>query len=233
MDPLVFPGIVSSIIASDIFSRRHEDVPLMLGVGNVTELLDADSVGANAVVAGIAEELGASLLLTTEGSVKTRGAIRELSEAAQMMYLSMKRKTPPKDVGIDLLILKEKTSRELPYDEGIERTRNQVKILEAQQAEEPPMDPKGFFKVSVDHSNDTIVVSHFESGGKVPDIVIRGREPLAIRDTITRIGLVSAKRHSYYLGAEIQKAYNALQINRSYYQDEELFGQHKDKRACH
>jgi dihydropteroate synthase-like protein len=226
MDPLVFPGMVSSIIASKTFSQRRKNVPLMVGAGNVTELLDADSVGVNAVVAGIAEELGASLLLTTEGSAKTRGAVSELVQATKMMYLARKRKTPPKDFGVDLLILKEKVTRELPYDGLIEKANDQLKILKAQQDKEPPMDPKGFFKVSVDRINGEIVVTHYEAGAKSPDIVIRGRGPLSIRDTLTRMGLVSTLQHAFYLGAEIQKAYSASQINRSYYQDEELFEPH-------
>jgi dihydropteroate synthase-like protein len=229
MDPLVFPGMVVSILASKTFSERHEDVPLMIGVGNVTELLDADSVGVNAVVAGIAEELGASLLLTTEGSAKTRGAVSELARATRMMYLARKRKTPPKDFGIDLLILKEKTSRELPFDEVTERAHNQLKILEAHQDKELLMDPKGFFKVSVDRAKDEIVVTHFAGGAKVPDVVVRGREPLAIRDTLSKIGLISTLEHAYYLGIEIEKASIASQINRSYYQDEELFERHSER----
>jgi dihydropteroate synthase-like protein len=225
MDPLVFPGIVPSIIAARTFSKQHADVPLMFGVGNVTELLDADSAGANAVVSGIAMELGASILLTTEGSTKTRGAVSELAEAARMMYLARKRKTPPKDLSIDLLILKEKVSRELPYDRKAEEAHNKLKLLEAKRGMEPRMDPKGFFEVNIDRADAEIVVTHFDPSSKVPDVAVRGREPLEIRDTLVRMALVSTLEHAFYLGEEIQKAYTAILINRSYYQDEELFEQ--------
>ncbi|WXG43970.1 MAG: dihydropteroate synthase-like protein [Promethearchaeati archaeon SRVP18_Atabeyarchaeia-1] len=230
MDPLVSPGVVSSIISYNTFSQRHGDVPLMCGVGNVTELLDADSVGVNAVMAGIAEELGASLLLTTEGSPKTRGAVHELVLASQMMYLGRIRRTPPKDFGIDLLILKEKRSREVPYDAATEKAEKQLKILGAEQGPEPSLDPKGFFKIAVDRADGEIVVTHFEAGSKSPDIIVRGREPLPIRDTLTKTGLISTLQHSYYLGAEIEKAYIASQMNRSYCQDEELFEKDPEKR---
>jgi dihydropteroate synthase-like protein len=229
MDPLVFPGMVTSLITSKTFSERHKDVPMMFGVGNVTELLDADSVGANAVIAGIAEELGASLLLTTEGSAKARGAVNELARATQMMYLAKKRKTPPKDLGVDLLILKEKRSREVPYDGAAEKLDKQIKVLGAQQGPEPAMDPKGFFKVSIDRGNREIVVTHFEAGARVSDVVVKGREPLAIRDTLSKIGLISTLEHAYYLGIEIEKACIASQINRSYCQDEELFERHSEQ----
>jgi dihydropteroate synthase-like protein len=223
MDPLIFPGVTTSIMTSSKFSSRNKDVPLLFGVGNVTELIDADSVGVNAALAGIAQELGANLLLTTEGSEKTKGAVNELARASNMMYLAKTRNTPPKDVGINLLVLKEKRSREIPYDEAAEVDRQ--KILISKQGSEPAMDPKGFFKVSINRTSSEIVVTHFEPRMNVPDVVVKGKDPLAIRDTLSKLGLVSTLEHAYYLGVEIEKARIASQLNRSYYQDEELFEQ--------
>ena len=47
--------------------------PVFFGAGNVVELLDADSVGMNALLAGIAAEVGASVIFTSEHSDKTKG----------------------------------------------------------------------------------------------------------------------------------------------------------------
>jgi len=110
-DPVLSPlnsGFTESIKSYIIFRRKYPEIPLMLGVGNVTELLDADSIGVNALLAGIASEMGIELIFTTEGSVKTRGAVKELSIAIRMMYLSKKRSQLPKDLGIDLLVAKKK-----------------------------------------------------------------------------------------------------------------------------
>jgi dihydropteroate synthase-like protein len=222
MDPLVFPGILGSIIASHIFSVGHPDTPLMFGVGNITELIDADSIGVNAAIAGIAQELNATLLLTTEGSVKTRGAVRELATACSMMYLAKRRNTPPKDLGIDLLTLKEKRRRDVPYDRSHEN-QEQLRVLEAKRGTEPTPDQKGSFKINIDQDDRKIVVSHFKAETREPDIVVRGSEPLEIRDTLNKLSLFSTLEHAYYLGVEVEKAHSGSRINRSYYQDEELF----------
>lgn len=110
-DPVLKPlnfGLADSIIAYRKFGATSQDVPMLMGVGNVTELMDADSIGVNAVLCGLASECGADIVFTTEASNKTKGCIKELSTASKMMYLSKKRGSPPKDLGLDLLILKEK-----------------------------------------------------------------------------------------------------------------------------
>lgn len=110
-DPVLKPlnfGLADSIIAYRKFGASTRDVPMLMGVGNVTELMDADSIGINAVLCGLASECGADIVFTTEASNKTKGCVKELSTASKMMYLSKKRGSPPKDLGLDLLILKEK-----------------------------------------------------------------------------------------------------------------------------
>nr|MDO8098432.1 dihydropteroate synthase-like protein [Candidatus Njordarchaeota archaeon] len=223
MDPLVFPGTVTSIIAAHSFSKRNPVIPLMAGVGNITELIDADSIGVNAIMAGIAQEMGVNLLLTTEGSVKTEGTIKELVAACNMMYLAERRKAPPKDLGVDLLVLKEKRRRELYYDANIETRGKKPKVLSAKRGPEPEIDPRGFFKVNVDRKKNEIIVTHFERKGEAADVIVKGIDPLAIRDTLLKSDLVSTLEHAFYLGMETEKAHVASQINRSYYQDDELF----------
>ena len=89
---------------------------LFVGVSNVTELMDADSVGVNALLARLSSEVGASILLATEKSDKARGSVGEEATAAKMMFLAKKRGSVPKDLGVDLLVLKDKRNREEPYD---------------------------------------------------------------------------------------------------------------------
>jgi len=110
-DPILKPinfGLSDSIIAYRKFGRLYHNIPMLMGIGNVTELIDADSIGINAVLCGIASECGADLVFTTEASHKTKGCITELSKASKMMYLAKKRGSSPKDLGIDLLVHKKK-----------------------------------------------------------------------------------------------------------------------------
>ncbi len=108
-DPILFPvnfGFTRSIIAYEKLGKYG--YPMLMGVGNVTELFDADSAGVNALLCAVASECGVDMVFTTEASKKTRGSVRELSTASKMMYLSKKKCTAPKDLGIDLLVFKEK-----------------------------------------------------------------------------------------------------------------------------
>jgi dihydropteroate synthase-related protein len=113
-DPILSPpgkDLLSSLCDYFLFRRRNSTIPILFGAGNVTELIDADSVGANAVLAALAAECGASVLFTPNAGDKGKGSIRELKTASEMMLLSEIRKSSPKDLGIDLLVLKEKRKR--------------------------------------------------------------------------------------------------------------------------
>lgn len=110
-DPVLKPinfGLADSIVAYREFGAKFPDVPMLMGIGNVTELTDADSVGINALLCGLASEVGSHLVFTTEASNKTKGSVAELAEASKMMHLAKMRGSPPKDLGLDLLRLKKK-----------------------------------------------------------------------------------------------------------------------------
>jgi len=113
-DPILSPlgkDFVASLNDYLVFHRRNPKIPILFGAGNVTELIDADSVGANALLTAAAAECGASVIFTPNASDKCRGSIRELKTASEMMVLSEIRESTPKDLGIDLLLLKEKRRR--------------------------------------------------------------------------------------------------------------------------
>jgi dihydropteroate synthase-like protein len=102
-DPILPPA--GSGFTEALTGFRGHGRPLFFGAGNVVELLDADSIGANALLAGIAMELGAAVIFSSEHSDKTRGSVGEMRRATEMMALARGRPYP-KDLGIDLLVLK-------------------------------------------------------------------------------------------------------------------------------
>ncbi|MCE5213721.1 MAG: DUF4346 domain-containing protein, partial [Methanobacterium sp.] len=211
-DPINSKSIVDSIIACHDFKARNK-TPLFLGVGNVTELLDTDSVGVNALLSGIAMELGASVLFTVEESGKTLGSVHELAVSSKMMFLAKNRGSIPKDLGINLIILKDKRKGE-PIIEEIE-----VPIIEGKEDYSFTQDPLGSFKITVKEGIINIV--HYKN--MKPDICIQGKTSKALYDMIIKQGLISRLEHATYLGAELQKAEIAAKLGKNYTQDFPLF----------
>jgi len=207
-DPVLSPplqGLAASLQGYIKFREEHPDVPLFFGVGNVTELLDADTQGVNALLAALGAEVGASLLFTPEYSPKARGSISELRTAADMMQLAAKRMTPPKDLGIDLLVLKEKRRRfeEVMPDE----------FVEASVSHKYEPDPKGSFRIFI--ADGKVVAEHAK-------VRIVGTNARDILNTLIDRKLISRLDHAGYLGRELEKAEAALKLGRSYVQDEPL-----------
>ena len=220
LEPVMNPGILESLAAYRLFTQRNPRIPLFFGVGNVTELIDMDSVGVNGLLSAIAAELGASLLLTPEHSDKARGSVRELATASKMMFLSRKRGSVPKDLGIDLLILKDKRFRESSYEREIEVG---AEVLEPQE-EGYQMDEKGWFRILLDREEGKIVLLHFLLGEEErPNFILKNTEARPLYIAAIEHGLVSRLDHAAYLGRELEKAEIALSIGKTYIQDNPPF----------
>ncbi len=218
-DPILEPvnrGFVESLMSFYELRELDPKLPILMGIGNVIELYDADSVGMTALLVGAASELGASLVLTVEASDKTRGNVAEVRRAREMMTISKFRSTFPKDLGLDLLILKEKRKVFDPYDENIEKS---LETIRASSKRKFKLDSKGIFKIFVDKSE--IVAILYDRRG--PKIAIRGKTAGEVCNDIIERGLVGEIEHATYLGRELQKAEIALKTGRSYMQEKELF----------
>lgn len=109
LNPPVSPGALDGLMAARALAAEAPgDVPVMLGINNFYELIDADSTGVIAALASLAVEAGVSLLLVGEESYKARGATLEARLAADMASLAARWRVPPKDLGITLLSAKQK-----------------------------------------------------------------------------------------------------------------------------
>jgi dihydropteroate synthase-like protein len=172
----------------------------------VVELLDADSIGVNALLAGIAMELGAAVIFTSEHSDKTRGSVAEMRRATEMMVLARGRPYP-KDLGIDLLVLKEKRRRrEPPLAYGSSEMATPVPA-------EVTYDPCGNFRIGIE--GDEIVAVH-------KGVAVRGKHWEDVLHTLLTEERVSRLDHAGYLGKELYKAYLAIKYGRSFEQDGEF-----------
>jgi dihydropteroate synthase-like protein len=214
--------VLESFIAFKEFAARNPDVPLFVGVSNVTELMDADSVGINAILARLSSEVDASILLATEKSAKAKGTVAEEVAAAKMMFLAKKRRSVPKDLGIDLLILKDKRVNEEPYDKKLEV---KAKVVTAPEKPAPAiLDSEGMFKISIDRAEGVLVAVHYTSLDMTkPTNIVKGKTAESLYAKIVAMDLVSKLDHAAYLGAELAKAEIALRTGKEYVQDSSLF----------
>jgi dihydropteroate synthase-like protein len=121
--------IVDSYVAFREFNRRNPDIPLLTGIANIVELFDADSVGVNALLARLSSEVNVDILLTTEKTPKARGCVHEVAVASKMMFLAKQRDSVPRDLGMDLLVLKDKVEHGIAYNVAKLKLSGQIKLL--------------------------------------------------------------------------------------------------------
>jgi dihydropteroate synthase-like protein len=203
-DPLLQPA-GSGLVAS-LGRFRDYGCPLFFGAGNVAELLDADSIGINALLAGMAMEAGASIIFTSEHSDKTRGSVKEMRRATEMMVLTRDRPYA-KDLGIDLLVLKEKRRRREPPLEY------EIVVTAKRMPDQIMYDPKGNFRIGIEGNQIVAEINGTSVKG------IRWQDVLY---TLIEGGHVSLLDHAGYLGRELYKAELAIRYGRSFEQDGEF-----------
>lgn len=220
VEPLLNPGIIEGLEAYHSFNQKYPEIPLLFGVGNAVELIDADSPGVLGSLMALAREVGASMVHIPEYSVKAKGSVSEAVSASRMIFLAERRDTVLKDLGVDLLILKEKRWKEESYNPEIE---HDVKVLDGEGESVYLPDGSGWFKIQIDRHEEKIVAIHYPLGSREPGTIIRGDHSRTIYQTIIRENLISNYDHAAYLGKELEKAAIALRLGRSYVQDEPLF----------
>lgn len=219
-DPLleapINPGLFNSLESYNLFRKMDSETPLMFGIGNIIELIDTDGVGIDSIFACLAFELKVTAFLTTEYSTKTRGTVKELSQALKMAYLAKKRNMPPKDLPITNFKAKSKYDY-MPYFP----TEN-VNIIEiGKKIEDYEQDTKGFFRIWVNHNEGKIIVAHYHNEGLI-NVIISGFSAESLGKEIMARKLINLPIHILYLGRELEKAEICLTLGKSYIQDTEF-----------
>ena len=107
LDPIHF-GFTASLVRYAELRRRLPEVPILMGVGNVTELTDADTTGINALLAGVISELDIAALLTTEVSPHCASAVREADLARRVMLAAKTDARLPRGYSGGLLALRDR-----------------------------------------------------------------------------------------------------------------------------
>ncbi|MCI4435798.1 MAG: dihydropteroate synthase-like protein [Ignisphaera sp.] len=210
-----FGRTLNAFLAYRMFKQREPSIPMMTSIANVAEYADVDSVGVVASMTMLAQEAGISIVLVTERSSHTKDAVREAKIASQMAAIALHRGSPPTNLGISLLILKDKKVTGMVFEEGYDV------VVDAVEEERPvKLDSLGIFKIRVNHELGFIEALYIGTKGR---ILIRGKSAKAIQHKILELGLVSELSHAFYLGRELMKAEIALQLGKNYVQEMPLF----------
>jgi dihydropteroate synthase-like protein len=194
LDPIPF-GLAKSIARYVGLRDRYPDIGIMMGIGNVTELTEADTSGINAVLLGIAAELRVSAVLTTSVSLHARRAVKEADIARRIMHVAHDAQVLPKGICSDLSALHAK--RPFPYDAA------EIALI-AQAVRDPN------FRVQV--AADGIHVYNRDGHAVEGD-------PFAL---YPRLGLETDGGHAFYMGVQLARAEIAWKLGKRFDQDQEL-----------
>jgi dihydropteroate synthase-like protein len=200
IDPVIEPigfGFAASLGRYLEARRRYPEAELFMGVGNLTELTDADSAAINVLLLGFCQELGIRSVLTTQVINWCQSAVRELNLARRLVHYACTERVLPKHLEPDLVPLRdprllvhgEETLRELAA-----RVKDRNFRLFAE---------RGLLHVI----NDKMFLQ-----GANPFVLF---EQMREREDID-------PAHAFYLGYEMAKAVTALTLAKNYVQDQAL-----------
>jgi dihydropteroate synthase-like protein len=194
LDPIHF-GFTQSIVRYHALRERYPGIEIMMGVGNLTELTDADTSGINAILMGIISELGIGSILTTEVSLHARRAVREADAARRIMYAAREDSSLPKDYSSALLTNHDRK----PFPDTEPEIRDIAAAIK---------DPS--FRVQV---SETGIHIYNRDGFHTAE------DPFAL---FPELNLEQDGSHAFYIGVELARAQIAWQLGKRYTQDQEL-----------
>jgi dihydropteroate synthase len=193
LDPIGF-GFAASLGRYLEVRTLLPDRPVMMGVGNLTELTDVDSAGVNALLVGFCQEAGIRSVLTTEVVNWACTSVREIDLARRLMHYAVSHRLPPKRLDPGLVVLRDpKLHRYGP--EFLEEFAARIK------------DPNWRL-----FAEDGLLFALNNRG------LLADPDPFRLFD---RMG-VDDPSHAFYLGYELAKARLALNLGKLYRQDQAL-----------
>ena len=194
LDPIPF-GLVASIVRYHRLRERFPQVAIMMGIGNLTELVEADTSGINALLLGIAAELDVAAVLTTQVSAHARRAVREVDWARRIMHAAARQRTLPKGFSEALMTVHAKH----PFPD----TAAEIAATAAQ-----VRDPN--FRVQVSPAGLHV----YNRDGL--------RLGQGAFELWPQLGLEGDAAHAFYMGVELAHAEIALRLGKRYVQDQPL-----------
>jgi dihydropteroate synthase-like protein len=200
VDPVIEPiglGFAASLGRYLEVRRRYPDAPMMMGVGNLTELTDVDSAGLNVLLLAFCQEIGVHSVLTTQVINWCRSCVRELDLARRLVYHAVKNRVPAKQLAQDLVMLRDPKLR----------AHGSAFLAE--------------LATSLADRNFRL----FAEDGRLhvlnDKLHLEGSDPFDLFDEMRRREDIDPA-HAFYLGYEMAKAVTALTLGKNYTQDQAL-----------
>jgi dihydropteroate synthase-like protein len=194
LDPIPF-GFTASIVRYQRLRERFPDIALMMGVGNLTELTEADTSGINALLFGICAELDVAAVLTTQVSAHARRAVREADWARRIMHAARRHRMLPKGLSDQLLTVHDKH----PFTDTPEEISATAAAVR---------DPNFRIQVSAQglhvYNRDGLRLGQ------------------GAFELWPQLGLQDDASHAFYMGVELAHAEIAWRLGKRYVQDEPL-----------
>jgi dihydropteroate synthase len=194
LDPIHF-GLTNSIVRYQKLRKKYPDIQIMMGIGNLTELTDADTTGINALLFGMISELNINAVLATSVSPHAVNAILEADISRRMMHAAKLDSRLPRGYSNGLLGLHDRR----PFTYSADEIKEVASLIK---------DPS--FRIQV--SEDGLHVYN-------RDGLHCALDPF---DLYPYLQVDDDASHAFYLGVELARAQIAWQLKKRYVQDQEI-----------
>jgi len=198
LEPIGF-GFANSLARYVDARRRYPDAEMLMGIGNLTELTDADSAAINVLLLGVCQELAIRSVLTTEVVHWARSAVRECDLARRLVHYAVNKRVLPKHIEPRLVPLR--GTKPVAYGATeLDRWAGDIK--------------DNNYRIFAEEGR-----LHLVSAG----VHLEGEDPFLLFEQLLARGPTNIDvGHAFYLGYEMAKAVTALTLDKEYRQDEAL-----------
>ncbi len=200
IDPILEPigcGFAQSLGRYLEIRRRYPAAEMLMGIGNLTELTDADSAPINVLLLGFCQELEIRRVLTTQVINWARSSVRECDLGRRLVNYAVQYQMPAKHLEPSLVMLRDPTVHGATDFNAL---KQQIK--------------DNNYRIYAENGKLHVLraATHLE-----------GVDPfLVFEELLQRSPETLSPQHAFYLGFELAKAATALLLDKQYEQDEAL-----------
>jgi dihydropteroate synthase-like protein len=201
LDPILEPigfGFAASLQRYMETRAKYPQHEMMMGIGNLTELTEADSAPINLLLLAICQELRIGSVLTTAVANWANTSVRECDIARRLVHYAITQKRLPKGVDHRLVSLRDRKVRELGTV-VLEQLARDIKDRN--------------YRIFAE-SNQLHVING--------EMYLQGEDPFELFEKMCQRDAKMDLAHAFYLGYEMAKAVTALTLRKTYAQDQAL-----------